>query len=376
MEPRFGTDFSGVRVHTDSNAVQMNKELGAQAFAHGSDIYFGAGKSPGNNELTAHELTHVVQQKGISHIQREAAPSNHEKMLDEAINIVQHALNALAAQRLEENNTNVTTISEAKNQEQGLRTVLDHLRSLKGSGKVDEILQLTQPILAAARGDLVGVNHMQGEHLSQQEPSQGSTPTIQCFAQAAAPALLGLGGIAIGPVGWAAIGIATVAGVGYGIYQANKANEEANEASRSRPVPRAVPRAVPQTRTRRKQKGPYPIKWPFLGGRGLPLVAPNPANSIFIGRRLVRTRPPVRNQALIDQFKTTTTVRKGQAVHHVTPLFLGGPDALGNLAAVWISYHQNGHTALYNQPHLAQYGISPSLLQHAPGTPYIVSAIV
>jgi Domain of unknown function (DUF4157) len=64
MEPRFGADFSSVRVHTDGAAVQMNKELGAQAFAHGSDIYFGAGKSPGNNELTAHELTHVVQQTG------------------------------------------------------------------------------------------------------------------------------------------------------------------------------------------------------------------------------------------------------------------------------------------------------------------------
>jgi predicted chitinase len=43
----------------------MNRELGAQAFTHGSDIYFGAGKSPGNNELTAHELTHVVQQTGV-----------------------------------------------------------------------------------------------------------------------------------------------------------------------------------------------------------------------------------------------------------------------------------------------------------------------
>lgn len=62
MEPRFGAEFSGVRVHTDSNAVQMNKELGAQAFAHGSDIYYGAGKSPGKDELTAHELTHTVQQ--------------------------------------------------------------------------------------------------------------------------------------------------------------------------------------------------------------------------------------------------------------------------------------------------------------------------
>ena len=62
MEPRFGADFSGVRVHTGSDAVQMNRELNAQAFTHGSDVYFGVGKSAGNNELTAHELTHVVQQ--------------------------------------------------------------------------------------------------------------------------------------------------------------------------------------------------------------------------------------------------------------------------------------------------------------------------
>ncbi|MCF2145863.1 DUF4157 domain-containing protein [Desmonostoc muscorum LEGE 12446] len=64
MEPRFGADFSSVRVHTDSEAMQMNQELGAQAFTHGSDIYFGGGKSALNNELMAHELTHVVQQTG------------------------------------------------------------------------------------------------------------------------------------------------------------------------------------------------------------------------------------------------------------------------------------------------------------------------
>ena len=64
MEPRFGADFSNVKVHTDGKAVQMARNVGAQAFAYGSDVYFGAGKSPGNNELTAHELTHVVQQTG------------------------------------------------------------------------------------------------------------------------------------------------------------------------------------------------------------------------------------------------------------------------------------------------------------------------
>jgi hypothetical protein len=68
MEPRFGADFSGVRVHTDGEAVQMNRELSAQAFTHGQDIYLGAGRyDPGTTagkRLLAHELTHVVQQSG------------------------------------------------------------------------------------------------------------------------------------------------------------------------------------------------------------------------------------------------------------------------------------------------------------------------
>jgi len=62
MEPRFGADFSKVRVHTGSEAVQMNRDLNAQAFTHGHNVYFGAGKCPGTDALTAHELTHVVQQ--------------------------------------------------------------------------------------------------------------------------------------------------------------------------------------------------------------------------------------------------------------------------------------------------------------------------
>lgn len=68
MEPRFGYDFSHVRVHTDGEAVQMNRDLSAQAFTHGSNIYFGSGKFNANSDegktLLAHELTHVVQQTG------------------------------------------------------------------------------------------------------------------------------------------------------------------------------------------------------------------------------------------------------------------------------------------------------------------------
>jgi len=66
MESAFGADFGGVRVHTGNEAVQMNRELRAQAFTHGSDIYFNAGKyepaSVAGQGLLAHELTHVVQQ--------------------------------------------------------------------------------------------------------------------------------------------------------------------------------------------------------------------------------------------------------------------------------------------------------------------------
>jgi len=66
METAFGTDFSGVRIHTDSEAVQMNKALNAKAFTHGSDIYFNRGQydtgSTAGKHLLAHDLTHTVQQ--------------------------------------------------------------------------------------------------------------------------------------------------------------------------------------------------------------------------------------------------------------------------------------------------------------------------
>jgi peptidoglycan/xylan/chitin deacetylase (PgdA/CDA1 family) len=66
MESRFGTDFSGVKIHTGNDAVQMSSELNAQAFTVGNDIYFNSGKynpsSESGKHLLAHELTHTMQQ--------------------------------------------------------------------------------------------------------------------------------------------------------------------------------------------------------------------------------------------------------------------------------------------------------------------------
>jgi hypothetical protein len=68
MEPAFGADFGGVRVHTGSQADSLNRSLSARAFTTGQDIFFKQGEySPGSSsgrELLAHELTHVVQQGG------------------------------------------------------------------------------------------------------------------------------------------------------------------------------------------------------------------------------------------------------------------------------------------------------------------------
>jgi hypothetical protein len=67
MESSFNADFSNVRIHDNSSAVQMNEDLHAHAFTHGSDIYFNSGKydaqSKTGQHLLAHELTHVMQQK-------------------------------------------------------------------------------------------------------------------------------------------------------------------------------------------------------------------------------------------------------------------------------------------------------------------------
>jgi hypothetical protein len=66
MEPRFGYDFSGVRVHTDEAAAESARAVSAHAFAAGSHVVFGEGKyAPGTirgRHLVAHELEHVIQQ--------------------------------------------------------------------------------------------------------------------------------------------------------------------------------------------------------------------------------------------------------------------------------------------------------------------------
>jgi outer membrane protein OmpA-like peptidoglycan-associated protein len=72
MEPRFGADFGGVRIHTGAHSEHLNRQVSAQAFTHGADIFMGDGKyqpdSAQGRHLLAHELTHVVQQGGAGEL--------------------------------------------------------------------------------------------------------------------------------------------------------------------------------------------------------------------------------------------------------------------------------------------------------------------
>jgi hypothetical protein len=69
FEPRFGHDFSSVRVHADGRAAESAQAVKALAYTVGHDIAFNAGQySPGTaagQRLLAHELTHVVQQSYV-----------------------------------------------------------------------------------------------------------------------------------------------------------------------------------------------------------------------------------------------------------------------------------------------------------------------
>ncbi len=70
FEPRFGYDFSNVKMHTDTIAAKSSQSINALAYTSGTNIVFNSGQfSPDTNtgkRLLAHELTHVVQQQSLS----------------------------------------------------------------------------------------------------------------------------------------------------------------------------------------------------------------------------------------------------------------------------------------------------------------------
>jgi len=63
-EAAMGSSFADVRVHRDPESDSLNRAMTAKAFTTGSDIFLREDQNPGDMSLMAHELTHVVQQRG------------------------------------------------------------------------------------------------------------------------------------------------------------------------------------------------------------------------------------------------------------------------------------------------------------------------
>ena len=66
MEPRFGADFSNIRIHSNTESASLSNQLSARAFTYQNHVFFSRDQyQPGTSEgrqLLAHELTHTIQQ--------------------------------------------------------------------------------------------------------------------------------------------------------------------------------------------------------------------------------------------------------------------------------------------------------------------------
>jgi hypothetical protein len=81
MEPRFGHDFSQVRVHTDTRAAESARAINARAYTVGSDVVFGENEfvptTYRGRELLAHELAHTIQQRTVNGAGPSSDPGSH-----------------------------------------------------------------------------------------------------------------------------------------------------------------------------------------------------------------------------------------------------------------------------------------------------------
>jgi hypothetical protein len=95
MESRFGADFSGIKIHTGNQAVQMSRDIEAKAFTTRNDIYFNQGQYEPNTyegkHLLAHELTHAIQQ-GFSPGLVQRRPARTDKDVEKCMKQKDHLL--------------------------------------------------------------------------------------------------------------------------------------------------------------------------------------------------------------------------------------------------------------------------------------------
>jgi len=149
MEPRFGHDFSSVRVHADAQAAASARDVNARAYTVGDDIVFAPGRfaesTHDGRQLIAHELTHVVQQRG-------------------ATAVVQRAPD-----------TDVAETDVPKSDAQLVEPAADDAQPLSGSIKIDQL-----NVITSEKGAFSGFPIAKGIDLNKPGPFNDTTTTGSC----------------------------------------------------------------------------------------------------------------------------------------------------------------------------------------------------
>ncbi|HMI52389.1 MAG TPA: DUF4157 domain-containing protein [Candidatus Saccharimonadales bacterium] len=174
LEPRLGSDFGGVRVHTNEEAASTARALNARAFTLGNDVVFNSGEyvpsSLSGKKLIAHELVHVAQNQksGGSHQQGGASATiKRESIVGKATSFLSEKKEAagkyLDAKKWDIYRGMIAGMKSAKNFAIGkLRTLVPKLpQSMQGAAStiinaLDFCVDIINALLLAITGLAVG----------------------------------------------------------------------------------------------------------------------------------------------------------------------------------------------------------------------------
>jgi hypothetical protein len=399
FEPRFGYDFSGVRVHTDSLAAQSAKSVNAKAYTVGPHIAFASGEySPSSHEgmrLLAHELTHVRQQSGSSHkSQHSLGSDSRDSALEAEAEFVSNNF-VLGA-----TNPKLTADSVG----------IFRFRELTDS-QIERIVAEKFPLQIAKAEEKIVARAAARATFRKLFWGQFWKAIVKRFALrgAVAAALSAADGplpigelISLGMLIWTAYEIVQI----WDELEMVAQREAIAEISRPTIVDAATDAKEAKqpvksgTKTKRKRECPksplpcpipLPITWPaelpYPFDTKRPLMRVSKADleweGIERGTEQRRMQEEIRRnremlipppQVCFDDFEDPNTPCDA---HHIQPQYLNGSDELYNLCALETLQHHHGHVRLDNQlPHLEEYmecGIcTPYLSQHPIGQLYVI----
>ena len=168
FEPRFGYQFSSVRLHTDRQAQESALSVKAKAYTVGSHIVLGRGHyaegSESGRSLLAHELSHVVQQSrgstGASPAESAQLEASAQSAADQAIH--SHSVNVsgvstlgMARQSLFDQFSagaySWPLLQQALQHTRPVATIISDINSLSSIDRDQAIKDITQELTAQAR---------------------------------------------------------------------------------------------------------------------------------------------------------------------------------------------------------------------------------